>query len=89
MTDRTPAQNFQEAMKVVVNSTNTMGCEKELVERMLIVLNGSHRTLQQSFFRVFAKTMEQYADARCDLRNEASVDFAKKIRDLDHHFPFV
>lgn len=89
MTDRTRAQEFQEAMEVVVNATNSMGCEKELAERMLIAITGQHRTLQQSFFRVFVDMAEKYADTRSDLRNDASVDFAKKVAKLDHHFPFV
>jgi hypothetical protein len=89
MTDRTPAQDFQEAMEVVVNATNSMGCEKELAERMLIAITGQHRTLQQSFFRVFVDMAEKYATTYSDLRNDASVDFAKKVAKLDHHFPFV
>jgi len=51
MSDRTPAQEFQEAMEVVVNATNIMGCEKELAERMYIAITGQHRTLQQSFLK--------------------------------------
>lgn len=89
MTDKTRAQEFQEAMEVVVNATNTMGCEKELADRMLIAITGQHRTLQQSFFRLFVDMAEQYAKQRSDPRNEASVHFAERVAKLDHHFPFV
>ena len=77
------------AMQTLVDSTNCMCGEKEMAQGMLDALTGSHRTLQQSFFRVFVDTMEKYSETRTDLRNEASVDFAKKIVKLDHHFPFV
>ena len=89
MTDKTRAEMTKEAMTTLIDSTNCMCSEREMVDGMLEALNGSHRTLQQSFFRVFAKMAEQYADTRSDLRNEASVDFAKKVKELDHHFPLV
>ncbi len=87
MSDR--KEVVQKAMTALVDSTNCMAGESEMVDGMLNALTGSHRTLQQTFFRVFAKMAEQYAEANSDLRNEASVAFAKKIKELEHHFPFV
>jgi len=89
MSDKTRAELTKEAMQTLIDSTNCMIGEKEMAEGMLEALLGSHRTLQQSFFRVFAKTMKQYSEANYDLRNEASVEFAKKVNELDHYFPFV
>ena len=89
MSDKSRAELTKEAMQTLIDSTNCMVGEKEMVQGMLDALLGSHRTLQQSFFRVFAKTMDHYSHAHYDLRNEASVEFAKKVKELDHHFPFV
>ena len=89
MSDKTRAEMTKEAMQTLIDTTNCMCSEREMVDGMLEALVGSHRTLQQSFFRIFVKMAEQYADANFDLRNEASVEFAKQIKEIDPHFPFV
>lgn len=80
----------KDAMVKLIDTTNVMGGEKDVAAGLLEALLSSHRTLQQSFFRAFADAMEHYAETPfVDLRNEASVEFAKKVKELDHYFPFV
>lgn len=83
---------MKEAMTAVIDATNSM-TEREMAVGMLEALNGSHRTLQQTFFRVFVKTMNEYGSQYdkgiFDARNEAAAKFAKDISEMDTHFPFI
>jgi len=79
----------KEAMMALIDSTNIMGGESEVTAGMIDALRGSHRTLQQSFMRCFVETMKEYGKFNTDLRNQAAVDFAKKINDLEYHIPLV
>lgn len=89
-TDSERVKEVAEAMAVIVNATNTMGTEAEVVEGIVEGIENSHRTLQQSFFRCFHKAMKEYGDTRWrDARNDASVDFAKEVGEMDVHFPFI
>lgn len=54
----------------------------------------THRTLQQKIMGLFVKTIEAWAEAPHDLRNEATVNLAKKIvaatgDKYDRHLPYV
>ena len=83
-------KEVREAMEVIVNATNTMGTEDEVVRGMVEGIENCHRTLQQSFMRCFAEAMKEYGDTRFfDARNEASVKFAKKIGEMEEYFPFI
>lgn len=87
--DNEIGSTMYKAMQEVTSAVNIMS-EKELEEGMLNALLDEHRTLQQSFFRVLHNVLEQYADTKYyDLRNEASVEYAKKVRELDHYFPLI
>jgi len=79
----------KEAMLALIDSTNIMAGEADITAGIVEALAGSHRTLQQSFMRCFVETMKEYAGFNTDLRNQAAVDFAKKINDLEHHFPYI
>ena len=83
-------KEVREAMEVLVNATNTMGSDKLVSQGIVEGLENCHRTLQQSFMRCFVAAMKEYGDTRFfDARNEASVDFAKKIGEMDEYFPFI
>lgn len=79
----------KEAMEEMLRVVNYSGSEEDMTQAIVEVLQGSHRTLQQSFMRVFAKALAEYAETRTDLRNESAVDFAKRVSQLEHHFPFI
>ncbi len=77
------------AMKELIDCTNIMGNDAQVVEGMTEALQQSHRTLQQSFMGCFVSTMGNYSKIRSDARNEGAVDFAKKITEMEIHFPFI
>jgi len=80
----------REAMQKLIDITNVMGGDKDVAAGILEGLLTSHKTLQQSFMRCFVEAMKEYADTRfVDLRNQASVDFAQQLKEMDIHFPFV
>ena len=92
--DKKRKEEARKAMQTLIDATNIMGGEKEVAAGILEGLLGSHRTLQQSFFRSFVMAMEHYADTPFhDARNDASVEFAQLLRELvEHnnlHFPFI
>lgn len=85
-------KEVREAMKVIVNATNPMGSEPLVAQGIVEGLESNHRTLQQSFMRSFVEAMKTYGDTNFfDPRNEASVEFAKKISELaeEHYLPFT
>lgn len=80
----------EEAMKALIDVTNVMGGDKDVAAGILDGLLKSHKTLQQSFFRSLFMAMGEYAETPfVDGRNQASVDFAKQVKELDAFFPFV
>ena len=87
--DNEIASKMYKAMQEVTPAVNIMS-DKELEDGMLNALLDEHRTLQQSFFRVLHNVMKQYAATKYyDLRNEASIEYAKRVSELDHHFPLI
>ena len=52
-------------------------------------LTTRHRTLQQNFWRMIAKVAEMYADTEFDPRNEDSVTFCQKIKEMDFLFSSI
>ena len=84
LTDRTRA-----AVKEIVDCVNIMGSDEVVAAAIGAELAHTHRTLQSSFLRAFNDAMVSFSEMPTDLRNEAAVDFAKKIKDMEHYFPFV
>ena len=80
--------DYKEKAKATIqqlfNQLNMMGNGIEIEEALEEVLREEHRTLQQGFFRhvivpsikIFAKKQDE---GMFDLRNEASVETAKKM----------
>jgi len=79
----------KDAMKELIDSTNCMNGHDDMVEGMLLGLMHSHRTLQQSFVRVFIDVMSEYSEVGTDLRNEGAVAFAKKVKEMEIYLPNV
>ena len=82
-------QKVAELVRQLVDETNAMGFTDEVVAGIVDGLVTSHRTLQQNFMRCLLDSMKEYGETNCDLRNEASVQTAKKIGELNVHFPYV
>jgi len=79
----------KEAMDNLIREMNVMGGEEDMVQGMTDSLQGQHRTLQQTFMRVFASSMKEYENTGTDLRNAAAVNYAKEINKIDFHFPYI
>jgi len=80
----------REAMIALIDATNVMGGDADVIQGMTEALQYSHRTLQQSFISCFVGTMVNYAEFRTDARNANAVQFAKEVSKMDNiHFPFI
>lgn len=77
------------AMLELIKTTNVMGFDEDIIQGMTEALQESHRTLQQSFMRCFVGTMDNYSKSRTDARNKNAVEFAKKVSEMEAHFPFI
>ena len=84
ITDRTRA-----AIKELADCVNVMGAEQAVADAIAAELCHTHRTLQSSVICAFATAMVSYADMPTDLRNEAAVEFAKKVAAMEHYFPYI
>ena len=85
----TTVEKAEKAMRDLLDCTNVMGSDKDVAEAISNVLSKEHRTLQQSFMRVFVQSMNQYKDTRFDQRNEQAVKLAKEITEIDTLLPFI
>ena len=82
----------EEVASQVSSLLNSLG--REGVKVFLEKMNRDHRTLQQSFTRLCVGWLELQAtkkDGEFDLRNQASVELAKKFVAgvEDRHLPFI
>ena len=85
-------KEIRDAVKAVSHLVNAYGSEEEglFVKEM----GREHRTLQQGFTRLCRRWLLHLAaleECRYDLRNEASVELAKKIKATleDHPLPLI
>lgn len=82
-------ERVQEAMKVIVDAVNRMP-NFVVAHGMYNGLINGHRTLQAGVIRAFQKMAEEYGNTEYkDLRNEAAVEFCKKIAKIDHYIPYI
>ncbi len=79
----------REAMKELINTMNIMGGDDDFAQGIFEALANEHRTLQQSAVKAFANAMIPLSEINTDLRNEATIDFAKKGKAMEHFFPSV
>lgn len=68
---------------------NYMSNDRDLADVLVDHLRREHRTLQETFWRVIQMVAHKYKDFPSDLRNQAAVEFAKKIDALDCSLPYV
>ena len=71
--------NTAETVKTVSNFVNGMGADYKEFARLM---GNEHRTLQQNFTRLCVAWLKHLSETEYyDLRNQASVEFAKAIKD--------
>jgi hypothetical protein len=85
--------NFRKLMEEIIDESNHYGSEKEMSEAIVDVLDRSHRTLQQTFWRSIKDAMAKYGETEFfDLRNQASVEFCKAVTEEvspEHPLPMI
>ena len=67
--------------------------DNAILDTLYECVTHTHRTLQQSFWRVIFRLVAMYAEAPSDGRNEAAVQACKKLRDFmqeeKQYLPFI
>ena len=88
----TREKEMQEGVNKLFRAINCFD-DEWMVEEFYKNLIYQHRTLQQNFFRMLHSVIIKYGDARSDLRNEASVEFCRRISETEEfktsYFPTV
>ena len=82
-------EKLEEAIQVIMNASNYFDSDDVVSKALFKVISKEHRTISQSFFRAFNKFLGEYSTIGYDARNEQSVLFAKKVVELEHHFPLI
>ena len=90
-THETIEEENTEVISDLLRLVNYMGNDRKLAEQIVITLGRTHRTIEQSFFRMILEVCKGRAKAEYgeDLRNEGSVKLCKDISALDAYLPFV
>lgn len=86
----------EEIAKEIMHLCNVMGNEHSLEKAFVEELLNEHPTIQQTFMGVVRRIILMYGQQRyTDLRNQASYDWAKKVREMEEAdtefcgFPFI
>lgn len=91
MIEQSNLRKKQEAEKVamtLMNFVNQYGADYDTFADYIC---REHRTLQQSFMRLFIYTVEKLSHCGMDDRNREAIDLARKIAYMakDHELPFI
>jgi hypothetical protein len=63
---------------------------RDYAEEMIKYIKTEHRTLQQNFFRMVSTVINAVAKTEYhDERNEASINWCKKVSEIDAFFPYI
>jgi methylphosphotriester-DNA--protein-cysteine methyltransferase len=80
----------KEAVETFFNAIRFMGVERPMTTAIMEKLNSSHRTDQQTFWRIIQMVAYEYSKTEsCDGRNEHSVKFTKAVSDIQIPLPFI
>ena len=84
----------QDAIDTIMRELNG-GNRNVVADAIYQTVTDEHRTLQQLFWNVMLLAQIRYADNPNDLRNEASVNWAKRVKEMairlnfDMGFPYI
>jgi hypothetical protein len=84
-------QNAEKALNDLINATNVMGGDKDVVNGMVNAILSNHPTLVQSFFRALVSASKEidghrkFQDPRCANSGEV----VKLIANWDGYLPFI
>ena len=80
---------LEAAIKVLLKHSNIMSPSIKLSDLMLTLVENQHRTIQQTFIKNINDFLVDYSEIGYDGRNEASVLYTKKVKELNQVFPFI
>ena len=83
------SEELEQAIKTLIKGCSTLGSNGVVAEALDKIISKEHRTIQQSVMRELHEFICNYRHTAFDLRNQASVEFAKKVKDLNADFPLV
>lgn len=85
------ATKVVDAVRSLTHLMNSYNSQDELwAEVINQALAHEHRSLQQSFWRLFREVIRRYSITHHDLRNEAAVQWCKRVTDeVDAYLPLV
>ena len=87
-------QKVKEAVQTLLNCVNG-GDAREIANIIWETVSRDHRTLQEGFWSAMLLAQIKYADNPSDLRNEAAVKLAQKVKEMakennfDYGLPFI
>jgi len=82
------AEKAGEHFEGIIDSLNSIGGGKEVLEVVSDKLERTHRTLQANFWRFIQQLSKKYAEyhtenpAYQDARNQAAIEYVKKINEV-------
>lgn len=93
---RNDEEKARQIVRQIADALNTMGKNEHFQNAFVDEMTcRTHRTLQQSVARLLVRVFEGWAEmgdrGTFDLRNEDTVEAAKKVREAlkDHALPFI
>jgi hypothetical protein len=80
------AKEIVQLFKMTQSSVQT-----DMVQDIVAELNNEHRTNQASAIRTMQNILQAFAQSnpRTDLRNQAAVEFAQKVNEIDQPIPYI
>lgn len=87
-------ESVEAAVETLTNAVNVMGTREQVFVADVLHrrLDREHRTLQQNFWRMIGRIIQKVGETPehyYDLRNEASVKWAKEVSKIETYFPFI
>lgn len=84
-------EEIKKAVDIIFRELNVMNHEDLLGDILSQELSIQHRTIQQAFIGQFKRVVEKHAESPTDPRNQASVDWAKLVKDCGKKivFPYL
>lgn len=81
---------LESVIETLAHITNNMSCDYGKNAKILSnKFQRTHRTLQQDIIRLLARFIKCNAELPTDLRNQDTIEWCKKVSEIDHYFSRV
>lgn len=83
-------ESAKEIIEKLSRTSNNMAFNhKQFAKELANNFRREHRTLQQGLISVLAEFIAEIATFDTDLRNEAAINWCKKVKEIEAAFPFI